>query len=331
VEFIREKTPDLHRIQSTDDLSRETVQQMTRLLAHFGGSADATGGLATLDADAELFVRTKIGSNEQGGKARMLLEPAKLDAIGRALQEAQVKFGPDGTIVPLRVGPLTAGVVWVDEPSSGNQTLELVRMLANQAAVALQNAQLYELATIDALTGAHVRSFFEQTLVRELAASLRGRQAVALVLIDIDGMKSINENAGHVVGDQALRALGNALREATRAGDVVGRYEGDTFGVVLRDPTTVGPARLAARVYELLKDQKIGTSSGEVPLRASIGFALLEPPPQRDGEAQKPIGISYFQLVADLLKGAALLALDEARRSGGNVVRGAEAVAWPND
>jgi diguanylate cyclase (GGDEF)-like protein len=205
-------------------------------------------------------------------------------------------------------------------------------MLANQAAVALQNAQLYELATIDALTGAHVRSFFEQTLVRELAASLRGRQAVALVLIDIDGMKAINEKAGHIAGDQALRALGKALREASRAGDVVGRYEGDAFAVVLRDPTTVGPARFGARVHELLKDQKIATSHGDVPLRASIGFSLLEPPPARDAEdGRKPIGISYFQLVADLLKGAALLALDDARRSGGNMIKGSESVAWPND
>jgi hypothetical protein len=93
----------------------------------------------------------------------------------------------------------------------------------------------------------------------------------------------------------------------------------------------VGPARLGARVHELLKDQKIAMSSGDVPLRASIGFALLEPPPQRDTEARKPIGISYFQLVADLLKGAALLALDDARRSGGNIVRGTDPVAWPND
>ena len=331
VEYILEKTPDLHRIQSTDDLSHEIVQQVTRLLAQFGGSAEASGALATLDADAELFVRTKVGTHEHGGKARSILDQPKLDAIARALQEAQVNEGPDGTIVPLRVGPLTAGVVWVDEPSVGRKTVEFVRMLANQAAVALQNAQLYELATIDALTGAHVRSFFEQTLVRELAASLRGRQAVALVLIDVDGMKSINEKAGHVAGDQALRALGKALRDATRAGDVVGRYEGDAFAVVLRDPTTVGPARLGARVHELLKDQKIATSGGEVPLRASIGFSMLEPPPQREGEGRRPIGISYFQLVADLLKGAALLALDDARRSGGNMIRGAEPVAWPND
>jgi diguanylate cyclase (GGDEF)-like protein len=330
VEYILEKTPDLHRIQSTDDLSKEIVRQVTRLLAQFGGSAEALGALATIGAAAELFVRTKIGNSETGGKASALLQPAKIESINRALQEAQVKTGADGTIVPLRVGPLTAGVVWVDEPSPGNQTVEFVRMLANQAAVALQNAQLYELATIDALTGAHVRSFFEQTLVRELAASLRGKQAVALLLIDIDGMKAINEKAGHVAGDQALRALGKALRDATRAGDVVGRYEGDAFAVVLRDPTEVGPARLGDRVHELLNGQKIATSDGEVPLRASIGYALLETPADKDN-ARKPIGISYFQLVADLLKGAALLALDDARRAGGNTVRGAvETVTWPN-
>jgi two-component system, cell cycle response regulator len=331
VEYILEKTPDLHRIQSTDDLAREIVQQVTRLLSQFGGSPDAVGALATLDAEADLVLRTKVGDAESGGRARALLPPSKVEAIDRALQEAQVAVGPQGTIVPLRVGPLTAGVVWVDDPGASPQTVEFVRMLANQAAVALQNAQLHELATIDALTGAHVRSFFEQALVRELAASLRAKQAVALLLIDVDGMKSINDKAGHVAGDQALRVLGRALREATRAGDVVGRYEGDAFGVVLRDPNTIGPARLGARVHELLRDQRLTTSSGDIAISTSIGFALLEPPTDAEEAARKPIGISYFQLVADLLKGAALLALDEARRAGGGAVCSAARVGWPKD
>src|SRR5258706_14372046 len=186
VEFILDKTPDLHRMQTVDELSQLVIEQLTSLLATVGVASDASGFLATFDASSELILRAGTGAFAAKGKARDVVDAEKLALIDLALQEAQVQISPHGTILPLRLGPLTIGVIFIDQLVVGDQTLELARMLAYKAAAALQNAQLYELATIDVLTGAYVPSFFEQALVRELAAGLRGHQALALFLVYLD-------------------------------------------------------------------------------------------------------------------------------------------------
>jgi diguanylate cyclase (GGDEF)-like protein len=326
VEFILDKTPDLHRMQTVDELAQLVMQQLTSLLAVVGAGSDAAGFLATLDASSELVVRAGTGQFASKGKARELIDPERLALIDLALQEAQVQISSHGTILPLRLGPLTIGVICIDQLVVADQTLELARMLANQAAAALQNAQLYELATIDVLTGTYVPTFFEQALVRELAAGLRGREAVALLLVDVDDMKSINAKAGHLAGDQALAGLGKVLCQVTRAGDSVGRYDGDAFGIVLRDPVAIGPARLGSRIQELLKDQMVVGPQGEAPLRVSIGFSLIE---AQTGSTGYRADVSYFRAVAQVLKASARTALDEARRAGGATVLGSSPVAWP--
>ena len=89
-------------------------------------------------------------------------------------------------------------------------------------------------------------------------------------------MKRINEVAGHLAGDQALAALARLLRRLSRAGDVVGRFAGDAFALVLRDSKLEGPGRFAARLIELLRDQMVVGGQSEMPLRASVGFSWLD-------------------------------------------------------
>src|SRR5450432_507832 len=201
IEFILNQTPDLHRMQSVDELSQLVMEQVGGLLASVGAGSDPAGFVATFDASSELVLRAGTGAFVTRGHARDVVDADKLALIDLALQEAQVQVSPHGTVLPLRLGPLTVGVIGIDQLVVGDQTLELLRMLANQAAAALQNAALYELATIDLLTGTYVPSFFEQALVRELTAGLRSHQAVALVLIHVDDMTSINSKAGHLAGD----------------------------------------------------------------------------------------------------------------------------------
>jgi diguanylate cyclase (GGDEF)-like protein len=326
VEFILEKTPDLHRMQTVDELSQQVMDQLGALLAAVGAGSPITGFLATLDASSELVIRAGSGPYATKGKARDLVDPERMSLIDLALEEAQVQVSTHGTILPLRLGPLTLGVIFADQLVVADQTLELARMLANQAAAALQNAQLYELATIDVLTGAYVPAFLEQALVRELAAGLRGHETVAFLLIDVDQMSSINAKAGHLAGDQALAALGKVLRQVTRAGDSVGRYDGDAFGIVLRNPVAIGPERLGQRIQELLRDQMVVGPQGEAPLKVSIGFSLIEAPAGAGGYRADP---SYFQAAAGRLKSSALAALDEAQKAGGATVRGSAALTWP--
>jgi diguanylate cyclase (GGDEF)-like protein len=326
VEFILDKTPELHRMQTVEELAGLALQHLLSLLGAVGASLDVGGFLATLDSGSELVARGTVGTFAAKGKVRDLVDAEKMALIDLALQEAQVQVSLRGTILPLRVGPLTIGVIYIDQQVVGDQTLELARMLANQAASALHGAQLYELATIDVLTGAYVPSFFEQSLVRELAAGLRGSETVALVIVDVDDMKSVNTKAGHLAGDQALAALGSVLQRVTRAGDSVGRFDGDAFGVVLRDATVPGPACLGARIQELLRDQVVVGPQGETPLRVSVGFSLIEAPPSSGGFRADA---AYFRAVAESLRASALSALAEAQQAGGGTVRGSAPLAWP--
>jgi diguanylate cyclase (GGDEF)-like protein len=328
IEFLLERTPDLHRLQPMRELANEILQQATTLLAEIGGAGSVTGFLATLDADAELIIRAGTGSFVASGRAREIVDAERLTAIFSALEEAEVRIGTLGTIVPLRVGPLTVGVVYLDQPIVGDQALALVRMLGNQAAVALQNSQLYEVAAVDPLTETRTRAFFDQALERELAASHRAGQAVALVIVDIDKLKSINQRAGHLAGDQVLRTLGRVLRQVTRAGDVVGRIDNDAFGVVLRDPLVVGPARLASRVRDALKDTAVPAPDGDIPIRVSIGFTVVEPRGPGDEPAKRPAQ-NYFAEVAAKVLSIAHTALVEAQSAGGNTARGSQPVGWP--
>jgi diguanylate cyclase (GGDEF)-like protein len=328
IEFILERTPDLHRLQPMAELAREILQQASTLLAEIAGVANVTGFLATLDAEAELIIRAGTGAFASEGRARELVDAERLAATFSALEEAEVQIGALGTIVPLRAGPLTVGVIYLDQPIVGDQALALVRMLGNQAAVALQNAQLYEVAAVDLLTETRTRSFFEQALARELAASHRAGNAVAVVIIDVDKLKSINQRAGHVAGDQVLRALGRILRQVTRAGDVVGRVDNDAFGVVLRDPLVVGPARLASRVRDALKDVTIPAPDGEIPIHVSIGFTVVEPRGPTEDPPKRPTP-TYFADVATTVFTSATAALTEAQSAGGNTARGSQPVAWP--
>lgn len=83
---------------------------------------------------------------------------------------------------------------------------------------------MYEMAALDPLTGVYTRRFFEQRMLRELRTAFRSQQPLALLMLDLDHLKQINDVAGHLVGDQALRIFGQVLRQTTRSNDIVGRY-----------------------------------------------------------------------------------------------------------
>jgi diguanylate cyclase (GGDEF)-like protein len=326
VEFILDKTPDLHRMQTVDELSQQVLEQLSSLLAAVGSGTGATGFLATLDASSELVIRAGSGPYAAKGNVREVLGAERMSLVELALEEAQVQVSAQGTILPLRLGPVTLGVIYVDQLVAADQTLEIARMLANQAAAALQNAQLYELTAVDVLTGTYSPAFLEQALVRELAAGLRGHETVAFLLIDVDSMSSINAKAGHLAGDQALAALGRVLRQVTRAGDSVGRYDSDAFGIVMRGTMAIGAERLGQRIQELLRDQMVIGLEGEAPLRVSIGFSLIE---SSSGAGGFRADASYFQAIAAQLKATALTALDQAQKAGGATVRGSAPLSWP--
>jgi len=111
-------------------------------------------------------------------------------------------------------------------------------------------ARLTTEAVTDALTGLGNRRAFEEDLARELSRLARHARPLSLVVIDIDGLKEINDTRGHGAGDDALRSLGCVLRRALRRQDTAYRLGGDEFSLLLPDAAGLSAGDLAGRLAQ---------------------------------------------------------------------------------
>jgi diguanylate cyclase (GGDEF)-like protein len=193
---------------------------------------------------------------------------------------------PDGgsvLVVPLWNETRTLGFFLAGSPqlvTLSDETRAWLQLLATQIAAALHNAELYEKAQresrTDSLTGLASRRHFDEAFRRELAMARRYERALSLAMIDVDQMKTINDEWGHPVGDEVLRAVGELLRD-TRCGDIAARYGGDEFLLLMPD-TSVEQAELAierirARVAEVNRKKRFPFT-----LRISIGVRQMGGP-----------------------------------------------------
>jgi diguanylate cyclase (GGDEF)-like protein len=171
-----------------------------------------------------------------------------------------------------------------------------------------QGDRLAELSETDPLTGlANARRLFDR-LVLELARSRRYRAPLALLLVDLDGLKCVNDQFGHAAGDEAIRSLSNVIRSQLRETDVAGRWGGDEFGVLAPSTSADAAVSLAERIRALIPQE--GTPWR---LSGSVGVAAVDP------------RIHAEAVDAPTLMRAADRALYEAKRTGRNRV----AVASP--
>ncbi len=131
-------------------------------------------------------------------------------------------------------------------------------------------AVLAELASTDELTGCTVRRVLRQRTEQEIERALRSGSPLSLLMIDVDQFKAVNDNYGHVVGDQVLAAIGRILMANVRAFDVASRLGGDEFALLLPETNASGAVAVAERIFRDL------ASEGEVPVTLSIGVSSLD-------------------------------------------------------
>jgi diguanylate cyclase (GGDEF)-like protein/PAS domain S-box-containing protein len=137
-------------------------------------------------------------------------------------------------------------------------------------------AQLQHNAFHDALTGLANRALFADRLEHALARTDRGASAVAVLFVDLDDFKAVNDGSGHTAGDALLAAVADRLRRALRPGDTIARLGGDEFAVLIEDATDPGQVQAAAdRLLVALAEPfpAIGDSAEEVRISASVGIA----------------------------------------------------------
>jgi diguanylate cyclase (GGDEF)-like protein len=149
--------------------------------------------------------------------------------------------------------------------------LEFVAAVADQIAVALDRARQHtKEARTDYLTGLANRPEFERSMDRAVANAQRHKRRLALMMIDLDGLKDINDTYGHHVGDEAIRVLAQELQRAVRATDTSGRLGGDEFGVAMPEADEKDARDIATRVRESLEHLNI--EKLPVPVEFSIGI-----------------------------------------------------------
>ncbi|NDV18645.1 diguanylate cyclase [Pseudodesulfovibrio sp. JC047] len=136
--------------------------------------------------------------------------------------------------------------------------------------------EMCRLARTDSLTGLWNRGYFMELATREIARSKRGKLSLSLLIIDADYFKGINDAYGHDVGDKVLVALSGALLDSVREVDVVGRFGGEEFVVLLPDAARNDACCVAERILEGVRQVVVDAGGVQVSVAVSIGLASLE-------------------------------------------------------
>ena len=187
-------------------------------------------------------------------------------------------------------------------PSLQFQEAEAVGLAILQAEAAMKKAHF--MAQHDPLTGLANRLMFEDFAVRRLVLAQRQNLSLALLAVDLDGFKTVNDTLGHAAGDEVLKTAARRLEDAVRASDLVARMGGDEFFVLLYDLAPEGALDTAQRMVELLSEPYPGVS---VAVSASIGVATV-PGPGHDMQSLAKCADQALYMAKQQGKGRAVMA-----------------------
>ncbi|BBF87133.1 diguanylate cyclase [Aquitalea magnusonii] len=199
--------------------------------------------------------------------------------------------------------------IYYNEPRTPNpDEMRLVHRSSHITAIALQRDQhekkLFQLATMDELTRLDNRRHFLQQAARELKRSQRSGHGMAVLMMDLDHFKNINDAHGHATGDQVISHFAQLCRQMLRTSDLAGRLGGEEFAVLLPDTDSPHALTVAERLRMAVNDSVVDVNGQPIRYTVSIGLSLL-----RDSD----------QHVDDLLKRADKL-LYQAKHQGRNQV-----------
>lgn len=261
----------------------ESFDRLADLLSQFVSQVTTYRWIAVLRHEpVRLGVHTNATTREQALKeARAAFELAE-DTPFTLIEDDDASADPEGP------PPMLERIYFGDReigsfalapraPEHKNDRV-LVQTIARELGGALRMATLVEesrwMATTDALTGLLNRRAFLESTNREVARAKRYNEHLSVILLDVDHFKHINDKRGHAAGDMVLSAVGKLLNKSLRTCDIVARWGGEEFVLVLPSTSLAGAEEVAERVRSQLASAVITDGNGDaVPVTASFGVA----------------------------------------------------------
>jgi two-component system, cell cycle response regulator len=178
----------------------------------------------------------------------------------------------NGTFVneqPVRERALKDG----DQIRIGRATL---KFLTSSNVEAQYHEEIYRLMTLDGLTQVYNRRYFQESLEREFSRSRRYRHPFALVLLDVDHFKRINDRHGHQAGDAVLKRVASVMKSKVRANDLVARIGGEEFALISPETTASGGRALADKLRRVIAAERIEHEGEQLQITVSFGVAEFD-------------------------------------------------------
>lgn len=197
----------------------------------------------------------------------------------------------EGTPAPLACLPLVVedtarGVLVIEgllphKNGFTNQDYDLLALLTREATLAIHNGHLHRqvkrLSATDGLTGAYNRRYFDQRIKDELRRAQRYENPLTLVMLDVDDFKSINDQYGHLVGDVVLMEIVRRCKRILRDVDVVCRYGGDEFALLLPETNRDSASLVSERLLVAFRNEPVQSDEVSIPVFLSLGIATATP------------------------------------------------------
>jgi diguanylate cyclase (GGDEF)-like protein len=266
-----------------ENLAEATLQEL-----HLRTGVDGAALLVVTAGRVELV--GAMGLSDTAG----LPESSAVQAVVRSMEPKVLHLPPEvtvtGTVVrfvpaevrvlPVRYGVAVVGVlVLAAARPMERESLAIIDSSLPSLAVALTNAMnhqdLQRVAALDPLTSVYNRRFGIQRLREEVARSQRSGDALGLLMLDLDHFKAVNDTYGHIVGDRVLQAAVRATRTVLRDGDVLIRYGGEEFLVILPGAGRRDLTEMAERIRHAVAEAEITNEGQHLSITVSIGGAGL--------------------------------------------------------
>jgi len=266
--------------------------QLLVLEAAIKETGTARGFTCLRDASREIFLMETRGLTRESAEAiseslklvfdwekEVFIDPVKVQ-ITHPVKPAGQKI--ELVLLPINNKTALQGVVVL--LGSSNTTpipplkLNNIRFLVEQSALAIENAGRYAMAkdllNIDELTGLYNYRYLEIALEREMRRSERYGLSLAVIFLDVDMLKVVNDTYGHLIGSRVLKEVGAVLKKSVREVDIVIRYGGDEYTIILIETGRQGAAIVAERIRKTLETHPFILGEDlQVKLTACLGFA----------------------------------------------------------